>query len=112
MNLNVLEQFPANVPQPRLYTEVERSALLSAGVYLLVKGAVDRQQPHGEDEIYYIVRGGAGFEFREGKEIRRTTVTAGALLFVPAKQEHRFFDITEELLALVFFAPPEGSVRG
>jgi mannose-6-phosphate isomerase-like protein (cupin superfamily) len=112
MKINVLERFPANVAQPRPYTEVERSGLLSAGVYLLVKGAVDRQQPHGEDEIYYVVRGRAGFEYREGAEMRRISVAAGSLLFVPAEQEHRFFDITEELLALVLFAPPEGSVRG
>jgi hypothetical protein len=30
-------------------------------------------------------------------------------MFVPAAAEHRFHDITEELTALVFFAPAEGS---
>jgi len=34
-------------------------------------------------------------------------VSAGSVLFVAAKVEHRFYDITEELAVLVFFAPAE-----
>jgi hypothetical protein len=33
------------------------------------------------------------------------------LIFVERSLEHRFFDITEDLTVLVFFAPPEGSLR-
>ena len=34
-------------------------------------------------------------------------VSAGAVIFVAAEVEHRFYDITEELVVLVFFAPAE-----
>jgi hypothetical protein len=33
----------------------------------------------------------------------------GSVLFVPARAEHRYHDIQEDLVALVFFAPAEGS---
>ena len=36
-------------------------------------------------------------------------VRPGHLLTVPARVEHRFHSITEDLLLLVFFAPAEGS---
>jgi quercetin dioxygenase-like cupin family protein len=36
-------------------------------------------------------------------------VGAGSVIFVAAQLEHRFFDISEELMVLVFFAPEESS---
>jgi mannose-6-phosphate isomerase-like protein (cupin superfamily) len=33
-------------------------------------------------------------------------VTPGTALYVPAGEEHRFHDITEDLTVVVFFAPP------
>jgi quercetin dioxygenase-like cupin family protein len=36
-------------------------------------------------------------------------VKAGSVIFVAGKVEHRFFDISEELEVLVFFAPAETS---
>jgi mannose-6-phosphate isomerase-like protein (cupin superfamily) len=42
---------------------------------------------------------------RLGSEER--LVSAGSVIFVPAHLDHRFFDIVEELVVLVFFAPPE-----
>ena len=76
---------------------------MSAGLYLLGAGASDPQRPHHEDEMYYIVRGRA--RFRAGEE--DSAVSAGSLLFVAAEVEHRFYDISEELEVLVFFAPAE-----
>ena len=32
---------------------------------------------------------------------------AGSVIFVEANREHRFYDIREELVVLVFFAPAE-----
>jgi mannose-6-phosphate isomerase-like protein (cupin superfamily) len=87
------------------YTEFRRSAALSVGVYVLAAGATDRQSPHGEDEIYYVVRGHG--RFRQGPDDR--AVGPGDVLFVPARAEHRFHTIAEELVLLVVFAPPEGS---
>ena len=81
---------------------VLRSELLSVGVYVLPAGGTDAQKPHAEDEVYYVVRGRA--KFRVGSEDR--AVESGALLFVAAKQAHHFHEIEEELVLVVFWAPP------
>jgi mannose-6-phosphate isomerase-like protein (cupin superfamily) len=85
------------------YLEFLRVPALSAGVYTLPAGGVDPQKPHSEDEMYYVVRGRA--RMRVGAEDR--AVSQGSLIFVAAEVEHRFFDIAEELVVLVFFAPAE-----
>ena len=53
--------------------------------------------------MYYVVRGRA--RFRAGDDDK--AVSAGAILFVAAEVEHRFYDVEEELAVLVFFAPAE-----
>jgi len=87
----------------KLYQEFLRVPAMSAGLYVLAAGAADPQRPHHEDEMYYVIRGRA--RFRAGDEDRE--VGAGSVLFVAARVEHRFYDITEELAVLVFFAPAE-----
>lgn len=87
----------------KLYGEFLRLPAMSAGLYVLAAGATDLQQPHHEDEMYYVVRGKA--RFIAGDEDQE--ISAGSVLFVAAEVEHRFYDITEELAALVFFAPAE-----
>jgi mannose-6-phosphate isomerase-like protein (cupin superfamily) len=87
----------------KLYLEFLRVPALSAGVYLLPAGGTDPQKPHKEDEVYYVVRGSA--MMRVGSEEQE--IKAGSVIFVAAKVEHRFFDIREELVVLVFFAPAE-----
>ncbi len=85
------------------YREFLRVPAMSAGLYVLPAGATDRQKPHHEDEIYYVVRGRARFE--AGSEDRE--VSAGSVIFVAAEVQHRFYDIKEELEVLVVFAPAE-----
>ena len=87
----------------KLYQEFVRVPTLSAGVYVLTAGAVDPQKPHKEDELYYVVRGRA--HMRVGTE--EQVVKTGSVIFVAAGVEHLFFDISEELEILVFFAPAE-----
>ena len=87
----------------KLYRELLRVPSMSAGLYVLPAGATDLQRPHHEDEMYYVVRGRA--RFRAGDVDRE--VSAGSVLFVAAEVEHRFYDIAEEITALVFFAPAE-----
>ena len=84
----------------KLYQELLRVPAMSAGLYVLAAGATDPQRPHREDELYYVIRGKA--RFRAGDEDRE--VRAGSVLFVSAEVEHRFYDISEELAVLVFFA--------
>ena len=79
-----------------------RSDLLNVGVYVLAAGAVDGQTPHKEDEVYYAVRGRGRFQV-EGQD---QAVEPGSLLFVRAGADHRFHDIQEELVLVVFWAPP------
>jgi quercetin dioxygenase-like cupin family protein len=85
------------------YLEFLRVPTMSAGVYTLSAGGVDPQRPHSEDEMYYVVRGRA--RMRVGAEDR--IVNAGSVIFVAAEVEHRFYDLEEELVVLVFFAPAE-----
>ena len=87
----------------KLYGEFLRLPAMSAGLYVLAAGATDLQQPHHEDEMYYVVRGKA--RFIAGDEDQE--ISAGSVLFVAAEVEHRFYDIAEELAALVFFTPAE-----
>ena len=88
-----------------LYQEFLRRPTMSMGLYVLAAGGVDPQQPHGEDEAYLVLRGRG--RIRVGDEER--AVEPGSVVFVPARVEHRFHDITEELSIAVFFAPAEGS---
>jgi mannose-6-phosphate isomerase-like protein (cupin superfamily) len=85
------------------YREFLRVPVMSCGLYVLPAGGVDRQKPHREDEIYYVVRGRA--RFKAGSEDRE--VSAGSVIFVAAQVGHRFYDIAEELAVLVLFAPAE-----
>jgi quercetin dioxygenase-like cupin family protein len=87
----------------KTYREFLRVPAMSAGLYVLPAGATDHQKPHREDEIYYVLRGSA--RFKAGSEDRE--VSAGSVIFVAAEVGHRFYDITEELAVLVFFAPAE-----
>jgi quercetin dioxygenase-like cupin family protein len=89
----------------RLYLEFLRVPSLSAGLYVLPAGGTDPQKPHTEDEVYHVLRGRG--VLRVGGEDR--AVETGSTVFVPARVEHHFHTISEELTLLVFFAPAEGS---
>lgn len=87
------------------WTEFLRVPDLSVGLYHLAAGATDPQTPHAEDEIYYVLTGRATLEV----EGRAHPVEPGGLLYVPARAQHRFTTIREDLELLVVFAPAEGS---
>ncbi|HZQ94477.1 MAG TPA: cupin domain-containing protein [Candidatus Sulfotelmatobacter sp.] len=93
----------ARAASGKLYREFLRVPAMSAGLYVLPAGRTDPQQPHREDEMYYVMRGRGRFQAGD----QDAEVSAGSVLFVAAKVEHRFYDITEELAVLVFFAPAE-----
>jgi mannose-6-phosphate isomerase-like protein (cupin superfamily) len=97
----------------KCYLEFLRVPAMSAGMYVLPAGGTDPQQPHKEDEMYYVVRGRAKMsvdgppQAKAGPTKLAREVGEGSLIFVPAGVEHRFHDIEEELVVLVFFAPAE-----
>ncbi len=93
----------AQVAAGRPYHEFLRSGAMSVGLYVLEAGAVDRQSPHGQDEIYVVMSGRA--RFTAGDEMRGAV--SGDVIYVPARVPHRFHDITERLELMVVFAPPE-----
>jgi mannose-6-phosphate isomerase-like protein (cupin superfamily) len=92
----------------RLYLEFLQVPALSMGLYVLPAGGTDPQQPHTEDEVYY-VESGRG-QIRVDDEDRM--VQPGSVVYVAAGVEHRFHSIEEELRILVFFAPAEYSQAG
>jgi mannose-6-phosphate isomerase-like protein (cupin superfamily) len=99
-------------PQPRDaeghgYVDFLASDLLSVGLAVWPAGATDRQHPHDEDEVYYVISGrGAITVAGEDRSVK-----AGSLVYVAARVEHRFHSIDEDLRVLVFWAPPHNRKR-
>ena len=92
----------------RAYLEFLRVPALSAGLYALPAGGSDPQQPHSEDEVYYVVAGRA--RVRVADEDRE--VVPGTFLYVAAGVPHHFHTISEDLTLLVLFGPAEGTQAG
>jgi mannose-6-phosphate isomerase-like protein (cupin superfamily) len=85
----------------KLYRQFMSCGTLSVGLYKLAAGSEDPQQPHAEDEVYYIVSGRA--RLIAGDE--DLAVAPGSTIFVAREVPHRFHSIDEDLSVLVFFAP-------
>ena len=101
-----IEEIRKELSSKRPYAEFLRVPAMSCGVYLLQPGEVDRQTPHNEDEIYYVVSGAAHMKVAaENQPEQDRAISAGDIIFVKAHEEHRFHGITEELVLLVVFAP-------
>jgi mannose-6-phosphate isomerase-like protein (cupin superfamily) len=88
-----------------LYDEFLRVDSLSAGMYVLPAAEPDPQTPHEEDEVYVVLAGSASFTAAD----ETIMVGPGTTIFVPAREVHRFHDVTERLEVVVVFAPPESS---
>ena len=73
---------------------------LNCGIYALTAGAFDGQSPHGDDEVYYIIKG-KGVLRVDGDD---QPVKGGSIVYVKADIEHQFHSIEEDLTMLVFFA--------
>ena len=84
---------------------IAEAGTLSLGLYVLQAGDTDPQQPHTEDEIYYVVSGSAHIQVGdENRELK-----PGSVVFVGTDVPHGFHSITETLTLLVVFAPPRRS---
>ena len=73
---------------------------MSMGIYELPVGADDKQQPHDEDEVYYVLGGKGDLIVEEDK----IAVKEGSIVFVAANKKHKFVNIEETLTLLVFFS--------
>ena len=101
-----LPQLLRERPAGHNYFELIRVPAMSAGLYVLQPGEADKQVPHHEDELYYVVGGRA--RIRVGNEDK--PVAPGSAIFVAAGVEHHFHSITTELQVLVIFAPAETAI--
>jgi mannose-6-phosphate isomerase-like protein (cupin superfamily) len=86
------------------YQIVHESPGLEVGVYVLVAPEPDRQQPHEDDEIYFVLEGTGTLEV-EGESV---PVAVGDAVFVEAGADHRFTSY-EQLSVLVLFERGSGS---
>lgn len=64
----------------------------------------DPQEPHDQDEVY-IVQSGTGY-FVHGEN--REPFEPGDALFVPAGDQHRFEEFSDDFAAWVIFYGPQG----
>ena len=88
------------------YLEFLTVPAISTGIYELSKGATDTQQPHTEDEVYYVVSGRGAISVADEDR----PVGPGSVVFVGTKVEHQFHSITECMTIFVVFAPARGSL--
>jgi len=89
-----------------VYQEFLRVPSLSLGLYRHDVGASVPQEPHTEDEVYFIISGLGAIEI-DGAD---HAVTTGSVVYVPSGVAHHFHSVTAALEVLVAFAPPEGSM--
>ena len=88
-----------------IFEEFLRVPAMSCGVYVLEPGELDLQRPHNEDEIYYVVSGSARMRVTGDQPEQDRMIGPGDVIFIKAHEEHRFHDVTQELVLLVVFAP-------
>jgi mannose-6-phosphate isomerase-like protein (cupin superfamily) len=109
MHVNIFDFSQLLAQSAERYLEFVRVSSFSVGIYVLDAGAPDLQKPHAEDEVYYVVSGRARMKTGSDGDRKSFDVAPGTIIFVTARMDHLFYDITERLAVLVFFAPPESS---
>lgn len=90
--------WPEGVP----FAEAMRHGSMSVEIF--APRGTDRQSPHAQDELYIVARGTARFEH----DAAVTDARAGDVLFVPAGDDHRFHDMSDDFATWVIFWGPAG----
>ena len=98
--LTGLDQLPG--PRGERFIELFRHGSLTVELY--APRGDDPQKPHTRDEIYVVISGSGRFQHGANE----TSFGPGDLLFVPAGDEHRFVDFSDDFATWVFFYGPEG----
>lgn len=103
---HAITQLPG--PPTDIYRQGAPSSVLMQRGSMVLKAfaprSPDRQQPHGQDELYLVHSGTAQF-VRAGKS---ESVQAGDALFVAAGIAHRFESFSEDFATWVVFYGPQG----
>ncbi|NBB84370.1 MAG: cupin domain-containing protein [Alphaproteobacteria bacterium] len=79
------------------WVEVLRRTGMTVGLY--APGDIDKQGPHGRDELYFVVSGNG--TFRRDDQHRR--FGPGDMLYVPAGMRHAFEHYSDDLMLWVVF---------
>ena len=95
-----MRQLPG--PNGDRFATVLRHGKLDIEIY--APRGTDPQKPHTRDEVYVVVQGQG--EFRNGSKLEQ--FGPGDVLFVPALEDHRFENFTQDLVVWVMFYGPEG----
>lgn len=100
---DVLGQLPPETQKGRRYAEPFTHGTMRLGLY--APRGHDPQQPHDQDELYFVLSGTG--EFSHGDE--RSSFGPGDALFVAAGEKHRFEEFSNDFAAwVVFWGPPGG----
>jgi mannose-6-phosphate isomerase-like protein (cupin superfamily) len=73
---------------------------LQAGIIVLHPDEQDTQEPHSEDELYYVISGDGWMEMGS----KKIKVREGSIIFVPAGLTHKFYGNKVDLVILYVFA--------
>src|SRR5262249_56777696 len=92
----IAELVAANQSHEHVYAEVLRGVTLSLGLAIWPAGSFDTQEPHTEEEVYYVVSGRARITV-DGEE---RPVGAGSIILVGIGAVHRFHDLEEDIVVL------------
>ena len=101
--LHFRDELARLAPEGHDFAEFFRSpsGSLSMTVVRWPAGSADDQQPHTEDEVYYLVAGRAVLLIAGEPH----AVESGSVAFVAAGVDHHFTEISEDLEVLVFWSP-------
>jgi quercetin dioxygenase-like cupin family protein len=103
---DILDLIEQQVESGRSWLPFLDVSTMSVGLYALPAGGIDHQEPHEQDELYYVVSGRAMIQVAG----ETTQVGPGSLIYVKAHKDHGFLNIEDDLQVLVFFsaAEPQG----
>lgn len=76
---------------------------IAAGVLVLQPGEEDTQEPHDDDEVYFVIRGDGYLKIKD----KDYEVSEGKAFYVQKKIPHKFFGNKKELAVLYFFSGPD-----
>lgn len=97
----VTDAWPAGEP----FAEGMRHGTMSVEVF--APRGRDAQQPHDQDELYFVVGGSAEF-IHKGERMK---VANGDALFVAADDPHHFEAMSDDFVTWVVFWGPKGGER-
>ncbi|MCA9812172.1 MAG: cupin domain-containing protein [Nitrosarchaeum sp.] len=76
---------------------------LAAGVLVLKPGEEDTQEPHENDEVYYVLTGNGFLRINNNDHV----VSPKLMYYVRKDTPHHFHSNSEELVVLYFFGGPD-----